>query len=88
MKRNIIKEYFKRKIEEVKAYGKKNIIIRLITIVLTIAVASLLIVFLKVDTYYKNTYNIDYTEVNFQRLEKIKILVVTSIEENDNEAIA
>ena len=88
MKRNIIKEYFKRKIEEVKAYGKKNIIIRLITIVLTIAVASLLIVFLKVDTYYKNTYNIDYTEVNFQRLEKIKILEVTSIEENDNEAIA
>ena len=88
MKRNIIKEYFKRKIEEVKAYGKKNIIIRLITIVLTVAVASLLIVFLKVDTYYKNTYTIDYLEANFQTLEKIKILEIISIEENDNASIA
>ena len=88
MKENKLKKYFKDKIDEIKAYGKKNIIIRLVTIIITIVLAFSVIYFCKVDNYYKNNYNIDYTEVNFKQLEKIKIIEVISVEENEDKHIA
>lgn len=88
MKKNIIKNYCKSKIEEIKSYGKKYIIIRILTIVLTALIAFGIIYFAKVNDYYKNAYNIYYTEVNFQKLEKIQILEVVSVEDNQNGTIA
>ncbi len=83
-----IKNYFKNKKEELKIYGKKNLIIRLITIVSTIVFASLIIILLTNNNYYKNKYNIDYTEIVFNRLEKAKVLEIISEEENTNSSIA
>lgn len=82
--KKLIRDYFNRKKEELKAYGKKNLIIRCITIFSTIIIASLIIILLANNNYYKNKYNIDYTEIVFNKLEKAKVLEIIS--EDDNPA--
>ena len=67
--KKLIRDYFNRKKEELKAYGKKNFIIRCITIFSTIIIASFIIIMLANNNYYKNKYNIDYTEIVFNKLE-------------------
>ena len=52
--KKLIRDYFNRKKEELKAYGKKNLIIRCITIFSTIIIASFIIIIIANNNYYKN----------------------------------
>ena len=80
-----IKEYFKKKFDEIKALGKKKIILRLTTIIATIIIASLMLLILYKDSYYKNEYNIAYTEITFSKFKKAKVEEIISVEEPDEE---
>lgn len=67
--------------EYIESYGKKNLIIRLLSIVITIVLASLILIIFSDTKYYKNDYNIDMTEThgNFSKLVKSKVISIDDI---------
>ena len=73
--------YFKTKKEEIKNYGKENLIKRIITILITLIFAVLFIVIFGKTTYYKNSATITYNETygTYSKLVKAKVLSIDSI---------
>ncbi|MBP5407536.1 MAG: YibE/F family protein [Bacilli bacterium] len=76
-----IKNYFKNKIQEIKSLDKKQLIIRICTIVSTIIIASLILLMLYKNTYYKNDNYIYHVELNFRDTKKAKVLEIIDKEE-------
>ena len=84
-----IKNYFKNKIQEIKSLDKKQLIIRICTIVFTIIIASLVLLIANKSTYYKNENYIYYSETEFRQTKKAKVKEVISIEEpSEDESVS
>ncbi|MBP5551634.1 MAG: YibE/F family protein [Bacilli bacterium] len=73
--------YFKTKKEEIRNYGKANLIKRLITIGVTLVLAVLFIVIFGKTTYYKNEYTIIMNETYgiYGKLIKAKVTSIDDI---------
>ena len=73
--------YFKTKKEEIRNYGKANLIKRLITIGVTLVLAVLFIVIFGKTTYYKNEYTVVMNETYgiYGKLVKAKVISIDDI---------
>ena len=79
--KDLIHNYIVAKKQEIKDYGKDRLIKRIITILITLIVASLFIVLFGTTNYYKNEYTIYMRETNgtYDHLVKAKVDKIVDI---------